>query len=84
MVTLIGHGRHQEDVVGPNNRIEAQRHKLTDTEVEIEEADVPKVPANVYTPSQQEYNRQCASHLLCRNWCPICGQAKKRKTRTQA
>ena len=54
-----------------------RRHKLRDTELEIE-ADVPKVPAKVYTLSPEEYNRRCATHLPCRNWCSICVQAKKR------
>ena len=37
-------------------RIEEQRHKLRDNGLEIEEADVPKVPADVNTPSLEEHN----------------------------
>ena len=59
-------------------RTEEQRHKLRHTELEIEEADVPQAPAKVHAPSPEEHNRHCATHLSCRNWCPICVQAKKR------
>ncbi len=48
------------------------------TEIEIEEASVPTVPAKIHTPSPEEYSRHCATHLPYRNWCPICAQAKKR------
>ena len=33
------------------------KNALRDTELEIEEADVLKVPAKVYTPSPEEYNK---------------------------
>ena len=56
--------------------VSKNRHKLRDTVLEIEEADVLKVPAKVYTPSPEEYNRHCATHLTCRNWCPICKPSK--------
>ena len=46
--------------------------------MEIEEAEVPKVPSMVYAPSPEEYNRHCATHLPCRNWCPMCVHAKER------
>ena len=51
---------------------------LRDTELEIEEAEVQQVPANVYAPNPEEYNRHCTTHLLHRNWCSIGVQAKKR------
>ena len=54
------------------------KDKLKDIELELEEADVPKVPARVYTPSADEYNRHCATHLPYRNWCPICVRAKRK------
>ena len=53
IIAPIGHGRHQKEQVGLKERIEEQRHKLRDTELGIEEADVPKVPAKVQTPSPE-------------------------------
>ena len=50
--------------------------KLWDTELEIEEANVSRVPKKVYIPSPDECNRHCATHMPYR--CPICVQAKKR------
>ena len=47
-----------------------------------EETDVPKVATKVCTPSPEEYKSRCATHLFCRNWCPICVQAKKRNLHT--
>ena len=41
---------------------------------------MPKVPAKVYAPSPEAYNRHCAIHLPYTNWCPICVPAKKRNT----
>ena len=67
----IRDGEREEELVGLKERIEEQ-HKLRDTELETEEADVLKIPAKVCTPSPAEYNRHCAIHLPCRNWCPIC------------
>ena len=55
---------HEELLVGLKGRTEEQRHKLRDTELKIVEADVPKVPAKVYTPSPEEYNRHCAIFLV--------------------
>ena len=69
--------RREEELVGLRDRIEEQRHKLRDTELEIAEADVPKVPAKVYTPSPEEYKRRFATHLPYWNWCQICVQAQK-------
>ena len=68
----------QNDLVGLKEKLEEQRNKVRDAEIEIEEADVPRVPAKVYTPTPEEYNKHCATHLPYRNWCPICVQAKKR------
>ena len=61
----------EEELVGLTEKLGRERAKLRDTEIEIEEADVPRVPAKVYTPSPEEYNRHCATHLPYRNWCPI-------------
>ena len=71
-------GRHEDELVGLKERAEEQVHKLRDTELETEEADVPNVPAKLCAPSPEEYNRHCATHLPFRNWCPICVQAKRR------
>ena len=68
----------EEELVGLTEKLGRERAKLRDTEIEFEEADVPRVPAKVYTPSPEEYNRHCATHLPYRNWCPICVRAKKR------
>ena len=69
----------QDELVGLRERLTSERTKLrnTEIEIEIEEAEVPKVPTRVYTPSPDEYNRHCATHLPYRNWCPICVQAKR-------
>ena len=51
---------------------------LVETEIDIEEADAPKVHSRVYTPSPEEFNKHCATHLPYRNWCPICVKAKRK------
>jgi hypothetical protein len=58
--------------------VQERREQLKNTEFEIEEAEVPKVPTKVYSPSADEYDKHCATHLPYRNWCPICVQAKKK------
>jgi hypothetical protein len=68
----------QEDLVGLTEKLHEQKKRLKDTEIMIEEADIPKVPSKVYSPTPEEYNRHCATHLPYRSWCPICVQAKKR------
>ena len=46
MTAPIGCGEHEEELVGLKERIEEEpRHKLRDPELEIQEADVPRVPA---------------------------------------
>ena len=64
--------------MGLREKAGMERQRLRDTELEVEEANVPKVLARIYTPSPEEYNRHCATRLPYRNWCPICVQAKKR------
>ena len=44
----------EEELVGLTEKLGRERAKLRDTEIEIEEADVPRVPAKVYTPSPEE------------------------------
>ena len=39
---------------------------------------MPKVLAKVKAPSPEECNKHCAIQLPHRNWCPVCGQAKRR------
>ena len=67
-----------EELVGLKERAGIERERLRGTELEIEEANMSRVPAKLYTPSPDEYNRHCATHIPYRNWCPICVQAKKR------
>ena len=67
----------EDELVGLREREEMEKRKLRDTELELEEAQVPKTPSIIYTPSPEEYNRHCATHLPYINWCPICVQAKK-------
>ena len=68
-----------EDLVGLRERMEQEKQKLVETEIEMEteEADAPRVQSRIYSPSLDEYNRHCAIHLPNWNWCPICVQAKK-------
>ena len=47
----------QNDLVGLKEKLEEQRNKVRDAEIELEEADVPRVPARVYTPTPEEYNK---------------------------
>ena len=68
----------EEELVGLKERAAMEKKMLRDTELELEEAQVPKTPSRVYTPSPEEFNRHCATHLPYRNWCPICVQAKKK------
>ena len=50
-LTPIG---HDDELVGLKERVREERGKLRETEVEIEEAEVPKIPSKVYTPSAEE------------------------------
>ena len=65
-------------MVGLEARVKEAEAKLTETELESEEAAVPKVHSRKFSPSPEEYNRHCATHLPYRNWCPICVQAKRK------
>ena len=62
------------------SEIEEREERLRDIDIEIEEAVMPKAFARVYTPSKEEYDRHCLTHLPYRNWCPICVQAKRKNT----
>ena len=64
--------------MGLEARVKEAEAKLTETELESEEAAVPKVHSRKFSPSPEEYNRHCATHLPYRNWCPICVQAKRK------
>ena len=44
----------------------------------VEEAVAPRGFSKLYTPSAEEFDRHCLTHLPYRNWCPICVQAKKK------
>ena len=75
IIAPIWHGVHEEELVGPKERIEEPRHKLRDTELEIGEADVTKVPAKD-SSSPEEQQQTLRDRLALQNWCPICVQAK--------
>lgn len=76
MCAALGH----EELVGLKEQEQEQRRALQETEIEIEaeEADAPKTHSRVYTPTPEEFNKHCATHLPYRNWCPICVQAKRK------
>ena len=57
--------------------IDMREGKLRQAELEAEEAIMPKGFSKIYTPSKEEYERHCLTHLPYRNWCPICVQAKR-------
>ena len=57
--------------------IERGEAKLRQAEIESEEAVMPKGFSKIYTPSKEEFEKHCLTHLPYRNWCPICVQAKK-------
>ncbi|MCP2504859.1 MAG: hypothetical protein NLN65_06160 [Candidatus Poseidoniaceae archaeon] len=59
-------------------KVQQAKKDLVETEIDIEEADAPKVHSRVYTPSPEEFNKHCATHLPYRNWCPICVKAKRK------
>ena len=52
-----------EELVGLRERAGIEKRRLRDTELEIEEANVSKVPTKMHTPSPDEYNRHCATHI---------------------
>ena len=57
--------------------IERSEERLRQVEIEAEEAIMPKGFSKIYTPSKEEFEKHCLTHLPYRNWCPICVQAKK-------
>ena len=64
--------------MGLREKAEMEKITLREADLEVEEANVSRVPSKVYSPSPDEYNRHCATHMPYRSWCPICVQAKKR------
>ena len=64
--------------MGLREKAEMEKISLREADLEVEEANVSRVPSKVYSPSPDEYNRHCATHMPYRSWCPICVQAKKR------
>ena len=58
--------------------VEETEEKLRDLELDAEEVVMPRGFSRVYTPSREEYERHCLTHLPYRNWCPIIVKAKKR------
>ena len=65
--------------------VEEHENNLRDIELEIEAEDavIPRGFAKTYTPTKEEYDRHCLTHLPYRSWCPICIQAKKRTLHTK-
>ena len=57
--------------------VEKGEERLRKVELEAEEAALPKGFSKIYTPSKEEFEHHCLTHLPYRNWCPICVQAKK-------
>ena len=53
VVASIAHGEHEDKLVALKKRTEERRRQSRD-ELKIEEADVPTVPAKVYTPSPKD------------------------------
>ena len=47
-------------------------------EIEAEDAVIPRAFAKTCTPTKEEYDRHCLTHLPYRSWCPISIQAKKK------
>jgi len=58
--------------------VERRKNKVIELELEAEEQVVAKGFSRVYTPSREDYDRHCLTHIPYRSWCPICVQAKKR------
>ena len=67
-----------EGLVGSEEREQQVSKDIRDAVIEDEEAEAPKVHPRIYSPSPEEYNKHCATHLPYRNWCPICVQAKRK------
>jgi len=78
VIAPIGHEDVVGDLVGLKETMQQAKKDLVETEIDIEEADAPKVHSRVYTPSPEEFNKHCATHLPYRNWCPICVKAKRK------
>lgn len=71
-------GVEHDGLVGLRDRIQKQRNRLRETELELEEAEEPTAMSRVHTPSKDEYERHYRTHLPDRNWCPICVRSKRR------
>ena len=49
-------------------------------ELGVEDAVAPKGFTRLHTPTKEEFDRHCLTHLPYRSWCPICVQAKRKNT----
>ena len=67
-----------EELVGIKEQLKTDKTKLIETEIELDEADGPKVHSRIFAPSPDEYNKHCATLLPYRSWCPICVATKKK------
>ena len=73
-----GVGNGGEIVERLERELEKREERVIMSELESEEAILPKGFAKIYTPTKEEFERHCLTHLPYRNWCPICVQAKKK------
>ena len=64
--------------MGLRERVKGAERRVVDLEMEDEEARVPKAHSRKFTPSPDEFNKHCLTHLPYRNWCPICIQSKRK------
>ena len=60
---------------GELRAIEADEGALDWDDVE-EEGLVPRVAKYVYTPTAQEMEEHCATHIPAKAWCPACVEGK--------
>ena len=62
---------HIEKTQGELGAIEADDEALDWDDVE-EEGLAPRVAKDVYTPTAQEMEEHCATHIPAKAWCPAC------------
>ena len=70
---------HEDELVGLKEKIKESRNKLAEIELDlVEHAGSTEDTSPCFTPTPDEYNKHCATHLPYKNWCPICVQSKKK------
>ena len=60
---------------GELGAVEADEEALDWDDVE-EEGLAPRVAKDVYTPTAQEMEEHCATHIPAKAWCPACVEGK--------